>query len=231
MTLGLALGLNTFKSSSRDWFLLVIGRILLPRTGICSLVSCRPLYSPVLIPQNMTAVQTSTSLLALSVSSILLPAAFAVVAPAPNFPEESQVMLDFSRGTSIILIVVYVLYLFFQLNTHSFLYVDENTEEEEPKLTFTSAMALLVVDTILIAIAAEFLVGSIEGIAEEWGMSQTFVGLILLPIVGNAAEHVSAVTSAMKNKMELALGVAVGSSNQIALMVIPVIVLAVSTRC
>lgn len=75
------------------------------------------------------------------------------------------------------------------------------------------------------ATAAEFLVGSIEGLAEQWNLSQTFVGLILLPIVGNAAEHVSAVTSAMKNKMELALGVAIGSSNQIALMVVPVTVL------
>lgn len=154
----------------------------------------------------MTAAQTSTSLLALAVSSILLPAAFAVVAPPLDNGVESEMMLDFSRGTAIVLLVIYILYLIFQLRTHTHLFQDDaESEEEAASLTMPIAIGLLVLDTLLVSVSAEFLVGSIEGLAEKWNLSQTFVGLILLPIVGNAAEHVSAVTSAMKNKMELGI--------------------------
>jgi len=84
---------------------------------------------------------------------------------------------------------------------------------------------LLAAVTILVSISCEYLVGSIEGLSHSWNLSQTFVGLILLPIVGNAAEHVSAVTFAMQNKMGLSLGIALGSSMQIALFVTPFVVL------
>ncbi|KAG1121304.1 hypothetical protein G6F42_012557 [Rhizopus arrhizus] len=84
---------------------------------------------------------------------------------------------------------------------------------------------LLLVITALVGVCAEFLVSAIEDVTEEWGISETFVGLILLPIVGNAAEHLTAVTCALKNKMDLALGVAVGSSMQIALLVTPLMVI------
>ena len=83
----------------------------------------------------------------------------------------------------------------------------------------------LIVSTVLVAICAEFLVDSIDGMVQGSGMSETFVGLILLPIVGNAAEHVTAVTVAIKDKMDLAIGVAVGSSMQIALLLTPLMVL------
>lgn len=89
----------------------------------------------------------------------------------------------------------------------------------------TSAIILLLVSTGLVAICAEFLVSSINYLVSNTGVSEAFVGLIILPIVGNAAEHVTAVTVASKNKMDLAIGVAVGSSIQIALFVTPVIVL------
>lgn len=89
----------------------------------------------------------------------------------------------------------------------------------------TTAIVLLLVSTGLVAVCAEFLVSSINYLVENTGVSQAFVGLIILPIVGNAAEHVTAVTVASKNKMDLAIGVAVGSSIQIALFVTPVIVL------
>lgn len=83
----------------------------------------------------------------------------------------------------------------------------------------------MVVVTVIVGVCAEFLVSAIEEVTEVWHISETFVGLILIPIVGNAAEHLTAVTCALKNKMDLALGVAVGSSMQIALLVTPLMVI------
>jgi len=82
-----------------------------------------------------------------------------------------------------------------------------------------------VVVTVMVAVCAEYLVGSIDEIVASSGISKTFIGLILIPIVGNAAEHVTAVVVAMKNKMDLAIGVAIGSSMQIALLVTPFLVI------
>jgi Ca2+:H+ antiporter len=97
--------------------------------------------------------------------------------------------------------------------------------EEKPKLDRITAIVLLLITTALVAVCAEFLVNSINYLVSTTGVSQAFIGLIILPIVGNAAEHVTAVTVASKNKMDLAIGVALGSSIQIALFVTPVIVL------
>ncbi|KAE8548547.1 hypothetical protein EYB25_008925 [Talaromyces marneffei] len=97
--------------------------------------------------------------------------------------------------------------------------------EEKPKLGRITAVILLLVTTALVAVCAEFLVDSIDYLVSSTGVSKAFIGLIILPIVGNAAEHVTAVTVASKNKMDLAIGVALGSSIQIALFVTPVIVL------
>ncbi|CAG8547943.1 15370_t:CDS:2 [Cetraspora pellucida] len=85
-------------------------------------------------------------------------------------------------------------------------------ESEEIHISTAVALILLLVTTVITAFSAEFLVGSIEGIVKSLGISETFIGLILLPIVGNAAEHVTSVTVAMNDKMDLAIGVAVGSS-------------------
>ncbi|CAK7219801.1 hypothetical protein SCUCBS95973_003943 [Sporothrix curviconia] len=102
----------------------------------------------------------------------------------------------------------------------------QEEEEEEPQISRTTAVLLLLVSTGLVALCAEFMVGSInEVVSGNSGISEAFIGLILLPIVGNAAEHVTGVTVAMKNKMDLALGVALGSSIQIAIFVTPVVVL------
>ena len=102
---------------------------------------------------------------------------------------------------------------------------NEQAVEEGNHLSRTTAIVLLLVSTGLVAVCAEFLVDSIDYLVTTSGVSQTFVGLIILPIVGNAAEHVTAVTVASKNKMDLAIGVALGSSIQIALFVTPIIVL------
>jgi Ca2+:H+ antiporter len=100
----------------------------------------------------------------------------------------------------------------------------EDEEPEEPTLSFWGALLTLCIVTALVGICAEFLVDSISAVTCTYGVSDYFVGLILLPIVGNAAEHATAVTVAIKDKMDLAIGVAVGSSMQIALLVLPLMV-------
>ena len=149
-------------------------------------------------------------------------------------------ILMLSHGTAIIMLFLYVLYLYFQLKSHAHLFTDEedntNGEEEEEEeddgsrkegetLTPIPAGIALVMITVLVAVCAEYLVDSIDAIVESTGISKTFIGLILLPIVGNAAEHVTAVVVSYKGKMNLALGVAIGSSLQISLFVTPFLVI------
>jgi len=172
---------------------------------------------------NVTAAQTSASLLALAMVGLVIPAAFA---SSVSGSDGVQRLLDVSRGTAVVLLIIYVLFLFFQLRTHAELYADSGDDNEDAQLTIPVAVGLLLLVTVLVSLCGDYLVGSIDYIAEEYHMSQRFVGLILLPIVGNAAEHVTAVTVAMKNKMDLALGVAIGSSTQVALLLTPVSVIA-----
>lgn len=101
----------------------------------------------------------------------------------------------------------------------------DEEEDEEPEISRTSAVLLLLGSTALVALCAEFMVDAIDGVVSgQSGVSEAFIGLILLPIVGNAAEHVTAITVAVKNKMDLAIGVAIGSSIQIAIFVTPLVV-------
>ncbi|KAG9377983.1 Calcium/proton exchanger [Pyrenophora tritici-repentis] len=102
---------------------------------------------------------------------------------------------------------------------------DDEDDFETPSLSVVGALITLAISTTLVAFCSEFMVNSIEGLTATGHISTTFVGLILLPIVGNAAEHATAVTVAIKDKMDLAIGVAVGSSMQIALLVFPLIVI------
>ncbi|KAF8656800.1 hypothetical protein AX16_002352 [Volvariella volvacea WC 439] len=101
---------------------------------------------------------------------------------------------------------------------------DAEEEVETPSTSALAAIILLIIVTVLVAVTAEFLVDSIDGLTESGGIGKEFVGIILLPIVGNAAEHVTAVAVSVKNKLMLSLSVAVGSSIQIALFVIPFMV-------
>lgn len=98
-------------------------------------------------------------------------------------------------------------------------------EAHEDDLSRPAAIIMLLITTALVAVCAEFLVDSIEDVVASSSIKEIFIGLIILPIVGNAAEHVTAVTVAMKNKMDLAIGVAIGSSIQIALFVTPLVVI------
>jgi len=149
--------------------------------------------------------------------SVCLPTMFRAVSGA----SVSDVLM-ISRVCSIFLMAVYGLFLYFQLKTHADLFADEGEDEaDEQGLSPTFSTVLLIGSTLVVAMCSEALVDSIEGVSETYGLPKAFIGVILLPIVGNAAEHATAVTCAYKGMMDLALGVAVGSSTQIALFVVP----------
>lgn len=221
---------------------------------------------------NVTVAQTATSLLALAIGSLIIPTAFSNWANLPGPSDDSTVaglITQLSRGTAILLLLVYGCYLFFQLRTHVDIYNEPSKkspkhtkvgkgdalkamaqaggvsatgagvtasgeiqkqskskaeDKEEPQLSLTVALFTLAWTTALVALCAEFMVDAINDVVTQTGVSRTFIGLILLPIVGNAAEHATAVTVACKDKMDLAIGVAVGSSMQIALLVLPLVV-------
>ncbi|KAI1095587.1 Calcium/proton exchanger [Rostrohypoxylon terebratum] len=206
--------------------------------------------------QTITA-QTTASLMTLSAASMILPGTLFMIindSDKGDNAERNNIILSLSRGTAIILLLLYVLYLFFQLRTHHKLFsaesgvesqpsqnesqlpaeaaaenvrsaVQESSEEsEEPHMSPYSAAGVLIVTTVLVSVCADYLVESIDALVERAHISRSFIGLILIPIVGNAAEHVTAVVVAIKNKMDLAMGVAIGSSIQIALFVTPFLV-------
>jgi Ca2+:H+ antiporter len=169
---------------------------------------------------NSTAATANMGLLALSSIALVLPTPF-----SEYYNIQDEHVLLVSRVSAIFLMFMYIQLLVFQLSTHAHLFEDDSSESELARMPFKAACGGLVVLTLLITIFSEILVGSIEGFTVESGVSRTFVGLILLPIVGNAVEHVTAVTVAVKNKMDLAMGVAVGSCTQISLFVVPLMVL------
>lgn len=173
---------------------------------------------------NRTVAGTNAAMLTLSVVALLIPAAFVFTSPANVAIKGVE---NLSHWVAIVLLVIYFLGLYFSLGTHSHLYDGSSHGEGvvEPQLSMPKAIGLLLLATGLVALESEFLVGSIEAVTHQWGLSELFIGVILIPLIGNAAEHLTAVTVAMKNKMDLSLGIAVGSSLQIALLVAPILVL------
>ena len=176
---------------------------------------------------NRTAAGLGATLLALSAIGLVVPAIFHfVVQGNPNAHEQ-----ELSLEIAIVLFVTYVLSLVFALKTHSHLYAGEEAHKGEEALgveTWSQGKSVLVllVATVFVALMSEFLVGAVEHTAHTFGMTDVFVGVIVVAIVGNAAEHSTAVLMAMKNQMDLAINIAVGSSIQVALFVAPVLVFA-----
>ncbi|XP_061369228.1 vacuolar cation/proton exchanger 3-like isoform X1 [Gastrolobium bilobum] len=140
--------------------------------------------------------------------------------------------LKLSRVASIVMVIAYFAYLVFQLWTHRQLFEaqDEDNEEvenvsEEAVIGFWSGIVWLVGMTVFIALLSEYVVETIEDASESWGLSVSFLSIILLPIVGNAAEHAGAIIFAFKNKLDISLGVALGSATQISMFVVPLCVI------
>ncbi|KAH7655505.1 Calcium/proton exchanger protein [Dioscorea alata] len=140
--------------------------------------------------------------------------------------------LALSRACSFVMLIGYVAYLFFQLKTHRRLFEspeeddkNDDVSEETPVIGFASSLAWLIGMTVVIAVLSEYVVGTIEDASTSWGISVSFISIILLPIVGNAAEHAGAIIFAFKNKLDITMGVSLGSATQISMFVIPLSVL------
>ncbi|KAF0686498.1 Aste57867_21685 [Aphanomyces stellatus] len=191
------------------------------------------------------AAATNMSLLFVTSFAMLVPTYYQYTNKADSKKERKDEVLLMSRVSAIFLIAMYVQLLVFQLYTHrtppssSSSTTDEKDNddngeedaatdtadvddaEDEPQMSFWASLLVLAVSTAFVSVHSQFLVGSVEGFTKHANVSSSFVGIILLPIVGNAVEHVTAIKVAFKNNMELALGVAVGSAAQISLFVVP----------
>ncbi|KAJ6555159.1 Sodium/calcium exchanger protein-domain-containing protein [Mycena vulgaris] len=209
--------------------------------------------------QPMVA-QLNSSLMTVSVISLIVPAAFhEYLGDRLNDGEEVPVLLQLSRGSAIILILIYIAYLFFQFYSHSHLFISaeksprssiastqsdtvlpvhtasasaasssssEFGDIEYPKLNTPVALGVLITTTGFAYLTAEHLVASLEGlVAAHPSISEKWITLIVIPVISNAAEHITAVVVASKGKFDLAMSVAIGSCIQIALFVVPVLIL------
>ncbi|KAK9924042.1 hypothetical protein M0R45_032431 [Rubus argutus] len=176
---------------------------------------------------NKSAAVVNSGLLLMAVMGILFPAVLHFTHTEVHFGKSE---LALSRFSSCIMLVAYASYLFFQLRSHRSLYnpIDEeggngvdSDEEEIPEITHWEAIGWLFVLTVWVSVLSGYLVDAIQGASDSFNMPVAFISVILLPIVGNAAEHASAIMFAMKDKLDITLGVAIGSSTQISMFVIP----------
>jgi Ca2+:H+ antiporter len=167
---------------------------------------------------NARSASVHATSLVLAVTGLLMPALFALGG------RESFIEREIVSGTvAVVLIALYVAALVFTLVTHEHLFRTP-AEDEAASWSKGRAIGMLLVATALVAIESELLVGSLEPALETLGLSELFVGLIVIPIIGNAAEHSSAVLFALRNKVDITLEIAIGSSTQIALFVAPALV-------
>jgi Ca2+:H+ antiporter len=183
---------------------------------------------------DRTAASVQTLMLLLAVAALVMPAVFQLVdggglprprAQAVNFGGDVEKL---SVGVAIVLLGTYVAGLFFSLKTHKFLFNPEHAEEDEEHgapWSVRRSVGMLAIAGVAVGVMSEILVGSITEASASIGLSPFFVGIIVVAIVGNAAEHWVAVYFAMRDKMHISVNIAIGSSAQIALFVAPVLVL------
>jgi Ca2+:H+ antiporter len=183
---------------------------------------------------NRTAASMGATLLTLACIGLLVPTLyFYVFHSAPQLtPKERATIVSLSEEIAVILAVLYVLSLIFSLRTHQHLFAGPEEElpttgeRHRPEWGRRTSVLVLLGATAGVAVMSEFLVGSVEQAGARLGFNHVFLGVIVLAIIGNAAEHSTAVMVAVKNKMDLAVTIAVGSSLQVALFVVPVLVFA-----
>lgn len=170
---------------------------------------------------NKKVVEVSSSMLLFAVVGLCIPALFTHTVDPSLLNTRYEGLSIF---VAVIMFVIYILSLVFSFFTHKHIYASHEEEKGTPKWSLKKSILVLVVSTIIIAIESEFLVSGIEPITKTLGLSEFFVGIILIPIIGNAAEHSTAIVMAMKNKMDVAIEIAIGSSLQIILFVTPVLI-------
>ena len=178
---------------------------------------------------NRTAATTSATLLALAAISLTVPAVFHISNSHHSAAGDHHSDYNLALAIAVIQLVTYVLSLIFSLKTHKQLYFSNEGEEKDEALGtagwgVAKSSLVLLAATIGVAVLSEYLVNAVEKSAETLGLSHIFIGVILVAIVGNAAEHSTAILMAFKNKMDLSINIALGSGSQIALFVAPVIV-------
>lgn len=181
---------------------------------------------------SATGASVQSTMLMLAAAALLMPAIFELV-EGQGLPQPGDESVNYgptvehlSLAVAIILIATYVAGLFFSLKTHRSLFNPEYEEEDTWGWSTRTAVVALAIAGVLVGVMSEVLVGSISEASASIGLSEFFVGVIVVAIVGNAAEHWVAVLVAMKDKMDLAVNIAIGSSAQVALFVAPVLVIA-----
>ena len=170
---------------------------------------------------NEKVSEVTSSMLLFAVLGLCIPALFTHTVDPALLNTRYEGLSVF---VAVVMIIIYILSLVFSFSTHKDIYNTEATQEGSPKWSLKKAILILVVVTILIAIESEFLVNGVESITESLGWSEFFVGIILIPIIGNAAEHTTAIIMARKDQMDVALEIALGSSLQIILFVAPILI-------
>tara|TARA_B100001750_G_scaffold169637_1_gene138057 strand:+ start:4565 stop:5662 length:1098 start_codon:yes stop_codon:yes gene_type:complete len=169
-----------------------------------------------------TQVSSNGSLLLLAMMVLIIPAVFNSTVGGQ---EGADGVTNLSHIAAVVLLIMYGLFLFFQFRTHVELFATESHDHENPEMSQRDAIILLIVATVLVSWMAEVLVHSVESAADEMGLPHLFIGVILLPLFGNAAEHFTAVTVAAKDKMDLSFAISMGSSTQIAVFVAPLMII------
>src|SRR4051794_40163497 len=181
---------------------------------------------------SRTSASIQTSMLMLAAAALLMPAIFELVegkglpAPGAESIHYGGTVEHLSLAVAIVLIGTYVVGLFFSLKTHRDLFNPEYEDEDTWGWSTRTSVTALAIAGVLVGVMSEVLVGSISEASQSIGLSEFFIGVIVVAIVGNAAEHWVAVLVAIKDKMDLAVNIAVGSAAQVALFVAPVLVLA-----
>lgn len=172
--------------------------------------------------QNFSAIgaQASTTMLTLAALALIMPAIFLQTSPEAG----EHVIRELSVLVSVLMIIAYFAFLLFVLVTHKQIYTGE-IGHYEVSWGIKKSTIILVAATVGVATMSEMLVSSIEPVAEKLGWTHMFIGVIFVAVIGNAAEHSSAILMAIKNKTELAVQIAIGSTIQIAMFVAPVLVL------
>ncbi len=164
---------------------------------------------------NPTAAKAGASMLLLASLSLVIPAIFYSTSANAVHIEGLSVIV------SVFMIAAYLAQLFFMLRTHKHLYAAE--EQDEASWSVWRSILVLAAATVAISFVSDAFVNSITGVVTAFGWSQLFIGIVIVAIVGNAAEHTSAIRAAMKDHMDLALGITVGSATQIVMFVAPVL--------
>jgi Ca2+:H+ antiporter len=169
---------------------------------------------------NKTASQANASTLLLAVTALVIPAIFVLTAPAAG----TAIIEELSIFVSVFMMIVYFASLWFMLYTHKHLY-NEEVGKLESKWGKWKSTVILLISTAAVAWVSEILVGSIEPLVKSYGWTELFIGVIFVAIIGNAAEHTSAIVMARKNRMDLSLQISIGSATQIAMFAAPFLVL------